>query len=436
MALIHPQSCECIHSGLDMFSVPPTQTAVEEGIFTEIHPLAALAHGAPLEFAISGSSEEYIDLSNTYLHVIAKVTKANGDDIDPGTDVAPTNLFLHSLFSQVDVTLNDIVITPSENTYPYKAYIETALSRGVEAKKGYLTAALYYRDTPRHMDDTQGDNNDGLRKRRSLAAQSHELDMMGRIHSDIFTQERYLLNGVDVKIKLSPSKDAFNLMAHDVNAGYKAIITQASLLVRKAKLNPAVALAHEKTLEKTNAKYPLKRGVLKTFAVARGMVSHIQDNMFLSQIPNRVVVGVVDSSAFNGVYNKNPFYFKHSDLTQLSLSVDGRSVTGKPLSLDFAKNKFMRAFFETKLSLGLVNRDADNDISYTDFKNGYTLFGFDLSPSLLDGEQFEMVKSGTLCLELRFAQALDQPLQVIVYGELDSVLEIDRSRQILTDFAV
>lgn len=436
MALIHPQTCECLHSGLDLFSVPPTQTAVEEGQFIEMFPLAALAHGAPIEFMISGTTEEYVDLSNTFIHVTAKVTKADGSRLQPNEEVGPVNLYLHSLFSQVDISLNDTVITPSENTYPYKAYIETQLNRGFESKTGYLAASCYYKDTAGKMDENQGNDNEGLTKRTALAAQSDEIDMMGRIHADIFSQERYLLNGVDVKIKLSPSKDAFNLIAHDAAAGYRSVITHASLLVRKAKLNATVSLAHEKTLEKTNAKYPLKRGVIKTFAIARGMISHTQDNMFLSQTPNRLVIGLVDSTAFNGTYTSNPYNFKHAGLTHLSLSVDGRNVTGKPLRLDFTRNKFIRAFFESKLALGLVHKDADNYISYDDFREGYALYGFDLSPSLVDGDQFEMVKNGALCLELTFSRALETPLQCLVYAELDSVIEIDRSRQILVDFGV
>ena len=436
MALIHPQSCECIHSGLDLFSVPPTQTAVEEGQFIEIHPLAALAHNAPIEFAISGNTEEYLDLTNSFLHVTVKVTKANGQNLDAGADVAPVNLFLHSLFSQVDVSLNDTVITPSENTYPYRAYIETTLSYGKEAKNGHLSAALYVKDTPGYVSDTMGDNNEGLKARRDAAAQSAEIEMMGRLHSDLFAQERYLINRVDVKVKLTPSKDAFNLIAHDPAAGYKATITQASLMLRKVKLNPAVALAHEKALERGNVKYPMKRVVVKTFTIARGMVSHIQDNLFLSQTPTRVVLGMVESEAFNGAYNKNPYKFFHFNISHLGLSLDGRSVTGKPLDLNFANSKCMRAYFGSKIALGYCNRDADNDTSYEDFKEGTALFAFDLSPSLLDGDQFEMVKSGSLCLDLKFAQALNTPVQVVMYAELDSVLEIDRSRQILTDFAV
>ena len=53
----------------------------------------------------------------------------------------------------------------------------------------------------------------GLAKRRAIARQSHVFDMMGRIHADIFFQERYMLNEFGVNIKFVHSKDAFCLMS-------------------------------------------------------------------------------------------------------------------------------------------------------------------------------------------------------------------------------
>lgn len=75
-----------------------------------------------------------------------------------------------------------------------------------------------------------------------------------------------------------------------------------------------------------------------------------------------------------------------------------------------------------------------NDISYKYFKNGYSLYGFDLSPSLLDGDQFEMAKSGPVSIEFKFSKTTAEPLQVIIYAEQDSVLEISKTRQVLTDY--
>ncbi len=61
---------------------------------------------------------------------------------------------MHSLFKQVDVYLNGKQVTPAMGTYAYRAYIETLLNYDVSAKESQLTSALYYKDTPGHMDET------------------------------------------------------------------------------------------------------------------------------------------------------------------------------------------------------------------------------------------------------------------------------------------
>ena len=57
------------------------------------------------------------------------------------------NLFLHSLFSQVDISLNEQLISASTNTYPYRAMIEALLNYGEEAKTSKLSTAMFYKDT-------------------------------------------------------------------------------------------------------------------------------------------------------------------------------------------------------------------------------------------------------------------------------------------------
>ena len=206
----------------------------------------------------------------------------------------------------------------------YRAYIESTLSYGRDAKKSLLTSALYYRDSSHHSDDTQGNDNSGLKVRRELAARSREMDLLGRLHTDFMAQDRYLLNGVNIKIRLIPSKNAFNLMVHGANPTFVSTIAHASLFVRKCKLNPAVTLAHAKALEKGTAKYPLKRVVLKTFSIPQNNLSAVQDNLFLSQLPTSIVIGLVDSAAFNGHYAKNPFSFGPHGLSFLSLFLEGK----------------------------------------------------------------------------------------------------------------
>ena len=124
MAFVHESSCECNKSELDLFQVPSTQTAIEDSQYIEHRPITSMSDGAPIEFVITGSGEEYVDLSQTYLQITAKITKPDGTDLvngagQPDEGVGPVNLWLHALFSQVDLSLNERLVTPSTNTYPY-----------------------------------------------------------------------------------------------------------------------------------------------------------------------------------------------------------------------------------------------------------------------------------------------------------------------------
>ena len=102
------------------------------------HHIASDSDGGPIELLIPGSGDAYLDLANTYLFVRVKVTKGNEVVLDPNNPVGPVNNWMHSLFSQVHVYLNDTLVTPLTNTYPCRAFIETALSYGTEAKEKHL----------------------------------------------------------------------------------------------------------------------------------------------------------------------------------------------------------------------------------------------------------------------------------------------------------
>ena len=119
-----------------------------------------------------------MDFANTQLLVKAKITRGNGDDITDEDHVGGVNLFLHSLFQQVDVSLSDLQVSQLAETYANRAYIESLLSYGPQAKTSQLTAALYYKDTAGNMDRPNPDHaksgktNFLLQKRAAFTAQA------------------------------------------------------------------------------------------------------------------------------------------------------------------------------------------------------------------------------------------------------------------------
>ena len=112
MAFVHHESQECTKSELDLFTIPATETSITKGQWIGYHPLRNITDTGPIEVNVSGTGEEYLDLAKTQLFVKAKITKTNGTVLDAETKVGPVNLFLHSLFWQVVVSLNERLISP------------------------------------------------------------------------------------------------------------------------------------------------------------------------------------------------------------------------------------------------------------------------------------------------------------------------------------
>ena len=155
MALVHAHSSPCSKSEMELFNVPPTQMVIEDSEYVEYRPFGGLNASGPIEFVIPGTGTKYLDINNTQLYIKAKITKADGSDCDEAENaekVAPVNLLLHSMFSQVDVALNGKLISDSTPTYPYRAMLETLLNYDKEAKDTHLQSRLYFKDAASHMD--------------------------------------------------------------------------------------------------------------------------------------------------------------------------------------------------------------------------------------------------------------------------------------------
>jgi hypothetical protein len=110
---------------------------------------------------------------------------------------------------------------------------------------------------------------------------------------------------------------------------YKIKIKDLALFVRNVQLSPAVRMGHVKALETTSCKYPIRRVEVKVDTDPRGNMNYVQDNMFLGQLPKRLVIDCVDSDALNGTITKIPFDIRHYKINFVALNVDGRQIPAK-----------------------------------------------------------------------------------------------------------
>ncbi|KAJ1525566.1 hypothetical protein ONE63_010370 [Megalurothrips usitatus] len=247
-----------------------------------------------------------------------------------------------------------------------------------------------------------------------------------------------MLNGVEMRVKLIRSKPEFHLMGPD-NQAPTCQIVGATLIVRKCKINPSILLAHTRALETATAKYPITRVDCKTVTINSGLRSKIVDSLYLGQLPKRVLISFVENTTFNGRFSENPFHFKHFDVNFLSLYVDGVQVPSQPLCPDYnspLSPQFVSAYHTLFSGTGIHHKDEGNAIARDDFNQGYAVYAFDLTPDLSSHTgHWNLQKTGCMRLEVRFSVDLPKTVNLLVYAEFDSVIEIDKYRNVQTDYS-
>ena len=101
--------------------------------------------------------------------------------------------------------------------------------------------------------------NKGIKKRQEFTLASKAIDLVGHLHCDVFNQDRFLINGVDLRLRLIRSSNEFCLLDTSDDGKFSINLTEASLIIRRVKISPGVLLAHANTLAKSTAKYPICR---------------------------------------------------------------------------------------------------------------------------------------------------------------------------------
>ena len=121
-------------------------------------------------------------------------------------------------------------------------------------------------------------------------------------------------------------------------------------------------------------------------------------------------------------------------LTFLAVYVDGCQVPAKPLQPNFETDSYIWSYVNLFSTTGKHAQVEGNEISRVYFGQGYTFFGFDLTPDGCDGGCIHLTRKCNLRIEMHFATALEQTVNLVVYGEFEAVLEIDKGRNIIYNY--
>lgn len=425
---------ECMKSELDLFQPPAIQTNILKSEEVAYKPITSLENQTSIEFACHGHGDTYLDLSSINLCLKIQLTKNDGrlyveaDKDQPGM----INNMLHSLFHQVNISLNGKNINSTDGNYSYRAYLEQLLNYGDDAYKTHLQLPGWSMET-KGLDKLA--ENDGLKARAALTKNSGVVEVYGKLHADMLNQPLLLLNNVDLRISLTLNKPEFYIFGMDTDTSVVKII-EATLYMRHAHINPNILIAHHKMLEKATAKYHYKRNEIKSFTIPAGGSSISLDNIVIGQLPTNLIFAMVDNDSYTGKRSKNPYNFKNNKMTSFALYLNGIQTPNTPIEMNFTEGVgYARAYSTLFTASGILHSPQGNLITKEMFKNGYFMLAFDLTSDMSSSSSCNsLTNQGSLRLEARFGEALNTTKTCLVYLEYDTTLEIDKNRNIVTNY--
>ena len=420
---------KCHNSALCIFDQQPVQTDVLKSYIMDFYPVNSLDGDGPIDFNVKGEADEYIDLNDINLNLHVKITKADGNKLAATDLTAFVNLPIASMFKDVVVNVNDTQIHGGEYHYPYTTYLQTVTQFQKQAQKTHMQLWGWERDESGKFDDN---GNTGHVARQKYVAESDVYHLYGPLFVGIFQQERYLINNTPMKITLRRASPEFALF-NSAGGAFKFTIEKAELHVRYATMNPSVIEGHTIGLEKKNALYPYLNSKLIVHTALKDCLEARRDYIFSEAMPRALMIAMVDHDAYSGNIKKNPFNFQHYNLQSLSLFRSGALVDNRPFEINYAEDYYADVYAYTMRSLKMYNKDDSNGLTLAEFKDGYNIYVFDLTPdNANDAPHRSISLDKGLRLEMKFSKKLPNNINILILGIFDEFMEISKLRRATT----
>ena len=340
-------------SSLDIFSVPSTDYDLQGYRMVPYHKLSSSI--TPMKFSVQ-QLEDYVDFNRSYFVIDLRLYSSSQNgivaDANAASDANNTrfvyavNNLAHTLFKHINLRFNGTLMTEQTDTYAYSAYFQTLLNYHRDDGETLLQPQgwVNFLNIPAELaagganDDisttanwAHGDTN-ALKTLTTPFRGNAVVLLIMRPYLPAFHTGNIMAPGVEMNFELHfNSPDFYTFSTLTSGTGVKRYVTlreqdvDITLHLCRLSLNPDVysSLEGERKLRKQVVKYPVVSDQIRTFSFNGATTVWMEDNLFLGRVPQRMIVGILDSTAFNGTKEKYPFAFQSKGVTSIRQFIEG-----------------------------------------------------------------------------------------------------------------
>lgn len=433
---------EVASSAFDLFSPIEIENSISKATKIVTRPISTANSRGPFKFLFPADPDKWTDCESIRLSGRVKLKRYNAGNLTDFTqdikEISTVNNFYQSLFSSVICSVNGVEITdPSGNWYPYKAYLETMLSYSTATKDGRLQTHAFFEDTAKKYDsigevDASGKTtavsaNEGYKNRLNYFARSNWRHFNIPIHNDICTLRKYLPPNTKLEFEFQRTPDRFSLLSPYAEDEVKIIIEDLKLSLTRYTPSASInSFYHNKLSKLKRQVLPIDRSLIKSYTVQSGQSDLSHYNIISGhQLPEQIIIGMVEQASHGGNLKKNPFNFQHFDISEASIVVNGTHEPAEPYKLHVSAGNYVDLYSDFLLNTGIANEDRDYGITESDYVGGCFLLAFDRSKEKCNRYHRHPHDSGTIDINIRSRANLTSTVTVIIYATYSSEILID-----------
>ena len=417
---------ETASSQFNLFEKVELETGVKKIHTQTFHPISSTNSQGPFIFEIPADPEKFTDAESIHLQGRMRIRAKTGNvlsDLAAGAKVSTVNNIFNSLWSSINIQLNDTEITdPSSRWYAFKSYFENHLSYSTPTKENVLAFKGYIKDTPEKYDDigsdTTNSTNVGYLKRQKMFEKSKWVYFCINIHADITTLRKFIPPNVKIMIELRRNSDEFCLLSHKAVDNFKIELEEMRVRVNRIESSTEVSKYYANEIKMGKIpRLSIDRSLLKTYTKSSGRFDLSEYNIISGrQLPDQIIIGVMEEGAHSGDITKNPFHFQDFGISEACLVVNGRREHPELYRVDKESGDKADLYSSFLENVGVGTDDRECGITYNDYYGGSFLLVWDRTQDKCNRFHRHEQDSGSIDVYLKTKTATSKTVTVVIYA--------------------
>lgn len=337
-------------------------------------PLESLDNKGDIRFQIPASTTDWMNLYRGFINFEARIVLKDGSTPAAADQVMFINNAAHSLFSDFKVKINENVVSGGDGNYHLIAYMHNHLqyTHGV---KSTLKITEGYHPPSNDMANKKFTDWDHTTNTALVAAtkEGQWIKFTLPLRTvPIMNQDKALPPGKSLHLTLVRNDPKFCIVAKDKAKEYDFEIRNMDISFPMTRPTATIQaqIAEKSRTTKASYYYPDLR--MFRYTIPKGTTQKDFYNVFQDRNVKLGFFALFPSQHYNNQQERK-FVFKPHELHELELRTEGRSVSGKPLTVSDISEAYRH--FNRQLNLYAENEDVG--INLDEFERYSNIWPFD-----------------------------------------------------------